>query len=480
MTTQQVQPNQQLLVPDRFEKLSPLATQQNLKTIVEPVEDALDRVRDIYDDMVSGGGGAFIIWRGNSGVGKSTFLQTLNLFFEDTEINVVPQDITVQSFFSQTEATSHNFRILILEGREALADIKPEALEAALHAINSFIRSSKGQRTLIAWPCNTNELTERLVSIATKIGAESLLGASEPVYYFQGPPSHLFTPIASKTIQVLNNGASLIDLGVSEQRASEISADSKTIGQYLIKIRQDLRANQKNVSQLLSAEACRLWVVVAAGNDPEGDVAALTRGQVLTADVERMMASTGANIVEELKKQPEQIGILGAVLDAKILYLPSITALEVVREFGSAELHKQMRDVSLITKATSRSTDRVMSSDLGIAFQGRSSGLRKQGAKVGPNTVTAFSKLSGIATDNDRMLNKALGEALLSAGLITSYKNEVNLNSGLVRRTDLLCNTATGPVRIEMMWRKTTSRAEIANYVLTKLSNYGKAIGFLK
>lgn len=29
------------------------------------------------------------------------------------------------------------------------------------------------------------------------------------------------------------------------------------------------------------------------------------------------------------------------------------------------------------------------------------------------------------------------------------------------------------------MWRARTSRAEIANYVLTKLYNYGRAIGFL-
>jgi energy-coupling factor transporter ATP-binding protein EcfA2 len=478
---QQAQPEKEqgLFVPDRFEKLSPRASEQNLKTIVQPVESALEKIRDIYDDMLSSGGGAFIIWRGNSGVGKSTFLQTLNLFLEDVQTHIVPQESPIQQYLNDSEPTTHALRIIVLEGREALADIKPEVLEAALHAINSFIRTDKGQRTLIAWPCNTDDLTERLVTIAKKIGAESLLGASEPVFQFPGPPNDHFTSIASKTVQVLNNGASLIDLGVSEQRALELSTDSKTIGQYLIKLRQELRINQKAVNKLLSTESCHLWVIVAAGNDPEGDVAALTRGQVLTADVERMMASTGANIVEELKKQPEHIGILGAVLDAKILYLPSITALEVMREFGSPELHRHMKDASLITKATSQSTVRIVASDLGTAFQNRSSGLRKQGAKVGSNTVLAFEKLSGIAADNDKLLNKAIGEALIASGLISAYKTEVNLGNGLVRRTDLLCTTAFGTVRVEMMWRKTTSRAEIANYVLTKLSNYGKAIKFL-
>lgn len=366
-------------------------------------------------------------------------------------------------------------RIIVLEGREALTDVKTEELEASLHAINSFIRSPKGQRTLIAWPCNTDNLTERLVSIAKDLGAESLLGINEPVFIFSGPKNSRFTDIASKTIQVLNNGASLIDLGVSEERALEISQTSNTIGQYLIKLRKELRSNQNTVSKLLAAERCRLWVVVAAGNDPEGDVSALTRGQVLTADVERMMASTRANIVEELKQQPEQIGILGAVLDAKILYLPAITALEVMREFGSKELHRKMKEVTLTTTKTSPSIPRVMISDLGIAFQKLSSGLRKQGAKVGSNTVSAFEKLSGIAADNDRLLN----QALVKAGLIISYKLEVDLGNGLIRRTDLVCNTTDGPVRIEMMWRKKTGRAEVSNYVLTKLANYGKAIKFL-
>jgi hypothetical protein len=35
------------------------------------------------------------------------------------------------------------------------------------------------------------------------------------------------------------------------------------------------------------------------------------------------------------------------------------------------------------------------------------------------------------------------------------------------------------PVRLEVMWRKQTSRAEIANYTLTKLNNYARAIGLL-
>jgi hypothetical protein len=44
---------------------------------------------------------------------------------------------------------------------------------------------------------------------------------------------------------------------------------------------------------------------------------------------------------------------------------------------------------------------------------------------------------------------------------------------------DLYCLKSGEPIRIEVMWRTKAGRAEIANYVLTKLGNYGKAIGVL-
>lgn len=47
------------------------------------------------------------------------------------------------------------------------------------------------------------------------------------------------------------------------------------------------------------------------------------------------------------------------------------------------------------------------------------------------------------------------------------------------RRTDIVATSGSGTIRLEMMWRRKTGRAEIANYVLTKLFNYGKAIGYL-
>jgi hypothetical protein len=84
-----------------------------------------------------------------------------------------------------------------------------------------------------------------------------------------------------------------------------------------------------------------------------------------------------------------------------------------------------------------------------------------------------------LAKTNDVALNRALGAALVDCGLVEDYELELDLGEGLTRRSDLVCNLHLDPVRLELMWRTDAGRAEIANYVLTKLNNYGRAIGFL-
>jgi lipid A disaccharide synthetase len=49
----------------------------------------------------------------------------------------------------------------------------------------------------------------------------------------------------------------------------------------------------------------------------------------------------------------------------------------------------------------------------------------------------------------------------------------------MTRYTDILADSPIGTIRIEVMWRKRTSRAEIANYVLTKVWQYGQSLGVI-
>lgn len=45
-----------------------------------------------------------------------------------------------------------------------------------------------------------------------------------------------------------------------------------------------------------------MWVLVLGLNEPSKDVEALTKGENLEADIQRLLISTDANIIQEVKK----------------------------------------------------------------------------------------------------------------------------------------------------------------------------------
>jgi hypothetical protein len=192
------------------------------------------------------------------------------------------------------------------------------------------------------------------------------------------------------------------------------------------------------------------------------------------------MASTGANVVADLKNYPDQLGILGTVLDARIIYIDMLTALAVARQYGDQQLHALMKNLKMSTSADRKASSRLRSSELGILLSGRGLGTRRVGGKAADNTQSAFANLAQIARDSDGSLNKAFGVGLKEVGLVSGFETERNLGTTLKFASDLYCLPKYGgSIRVEFMWRTKAGRADIANYVLTKLGNYGKAIGLL-
>lgn len=440
--------------------------------------------------MQSARRGAFWIVRGTSGAGKSTFLHTVNLFRPEVKTYSIESEQPIPDVLRQDSnyfkeilnKIDQNLIIHVIENREALTDFSEKQLEKDLHSINKFIRSSYGENNLIVWPCNSDQLQEILVNLSKQIGADSLLGIGEPRYQFKGPPKTQYLEIANLTIETFNEGASFVDLGVSEECAQKLLENVTTIGEYLSYLRKEILKNENNVKTLISQNRCRMWTVVIAGNDPEQEVAALTRGGLSKADIASLMSSTQANIVEDLRNNRESVGILSTVLDAKILYMPIVTALALVRKYASDDLRNRMKDknMSLAINKNMNIKERLMKSELGKAFQSQSRGVGRPGYKPGEDTQKSFTKLLEIAQKNDELVNKAIGEALKDCQLISDFYTEVDLRGKTSVRSDLLCLTESAPVRLELMWAKNVSRAQIANYVLKKLENYGKAIGLLQ
>ncbi|MCR6790493.1 hypothetical protein [Bacillus paranthracis] len=469
---------EKIMLPDRYEGLESKKDKHDITRIIKPVEEGIEKINDLYEEMESSNRGSFLILKGKSGCGKSTFLKTLDIFIEDIEIRTILNDMDLVQSINNLTSSQYKLRIVVIEGRESLLESSSREINDAIHSINRFVRSKNGKNTLLVWPCNDENIIEELVSTADNIGGTALLDLDETYFEFYGPDKIHFLEIAKQTVELLNNGKSLLDFGITDQTALSLINDVDTIGKYLKRINKTIRANKKFVESLVKREPCKMWVLVLAGNEPDKDVGALTKGEYLTADVNRMLVSTDANIVHELKKYPDKIGVLANYFDCRIIYIPIVTTLSIIRDFSGQKLREILKQNHLTDKGDGSGLDRLLNSELANMINSDYK-LKARKGKTGPNSISAFEKLTEIASKNDKILNKTFGEALQAAGLIEDFKAEVNLGSGLTRRTDLVCKTNIGEIRLEFMWRKSTSQAAIANYTLTKLYNYGRAVGLL-
>ena len=420
-----------------------------------------------------------MILRGDAGSGKSTFLDTVGLFRGGVVTSTIPGGTDIAAALSEMPASEHH-RLVVLEGREALLDVSTAALEAAMHAINTFIRSPRGLATLVVWPTNTDNLAEALARLGAQIGGSALLGSGDAVVRFTGPSQDQFVGIGERTLAALNQGASLTDLGLTSDAAKDLATKVTYVGDFLTELRGILRRNGAKVRKLLKSEQPRLWVVVVAGNDPDADVAAVTRGGSARADIDRLMSATSANIVAALKQEPDTLGILGTVLDARVLHLEQIAVLAIARQHADDKLRAAMKEANLSTAKDKSADGRIRSSELGLVLADSNLGVRRRGGRAGSETKKAFLALAGIASKNDGWLNAAVGKALVTAGLVDSFTIEEPLRTAPKYYSDLLLRKGDERIRVEIMWRATTGRAEISNYVLGKLANYAKAIGLMQ
>mgnify|MGYP001781416189 FL=1 len=150
--------NERFLLPDRFEGLYETIGDRDVTKIIAPVDYGINTIKDVYEEIYSSGRGSFLILLGNSGSGKTTFLRTLDLFIENVEILTISNEMDIRSEINKLTESKYELRIVIIEGRESILDMSNTEVTAAIHMINSFIRSPKGKKSLVVWPCNDKDI----------------------------------------------------------------------------------------------------------------------------------------------------------------------------------------------------------------------------------------------------------------------------------------------------------------------------------
>ncbi len=101
------------VVPDRYENLERKAPDE-LETIVVPVKTALQQIDTVYARMRAAGRGAFLVLRGESGAGKSTFLHTISFYRDNVKTFSVRGDQNVQLYFKSVKIHHTGLQVHVL------------------------------------------------------------------------------------------------------------------------------------------------------------------------------------------------------------------------------------------------------------------------------------------------------------------------------------------------------------------------------
>lgn len=105
-------PNIDISLPDRYDMLARKAVNQ-LTQIISPVDSALEHIDALHSDMRASSRGTFLILRGDSGTGKSTFIHTIGLFRDDVETTTFAKDRDVADSLNSLTPTKKKLRIVV-------------------------------------------------------------------------------------------------------------------------------------------------------------------------------------------------------------------------------------------------------------------------------------------------------------------------------------------------------------------------------
>ena len=478
-------------LPSRFEnfRLSQGSTYtQNelelLKAFIFQIEEPTKHIRKMIRTMKASNSGAFMVLMGESGIGKTTFLNTLPLYIQNLEVRSIYNNNALDEELDNIEE-GNNPRIIILENRETFQTLSTNQLEKEIHSINRFIRSDKGRDTIIVWPCNGEEMTKEIIQFAGHVGGASIF-RDDTVLEYKGPSRERFIPILKNTYEFFNK-YDISEVGFSdEQIGNVLNSMNKecTIGDFLEKIRTELLNDYDRIEDAKDyvGDIFDLIVCVVAGNNPKSEIEYLTKGDYNIIDIDRLYSSTNANIKTTIGKHKRVCSMMAKEINYKIVSIDWQDALEILRIKSESRdediesFEKYLEDKCKLKLGKSQSqlqtlkTMNLTRSIMGLQYK------RKNSFEKSTYKQETFKGILELAKDNDRKINKKICEVMKENDLINVGRVEESFGNAYQARSDMLCSIPGKYIRVEFMWREKASVADISAYVLNKLYVYCQAM----
>jgi len=495
---------QPLNLPIRFESLEREIEDLgiNITNIIEKVELATDEIEQLLQQINHGKIGKFKLFYGESGKGKTTFLRTLENFFQKIEIITIQRNTALNEIpqFILKEKPECKQAIFIIEDRDNPNE-STEDLREFFEELRFQFRKELFN-VLIVWPITDKSSAEQIEKIAWDVGRDSVTSADGCIFNFQGIPKEKFYDIADITSININAGRNLESYGITRKMTTKIQKKSQTIGEYYSALTNiSLDKIDTTETFLKNKIVPKVWVLLPGDEATEIDrtVRSLTRGVKYKLDIERILSeldnsNNRSAYLTDWRKRRDSAAYLMQLIDIRLFPIPPSLSLAVIRAFGDDSIKLNLKSKR---ESKSNAIIEVKKQAFYQLLLNDEASVDSSPKKTTNKTSSEYIRIQKDASKKDKLLNKALGEAIIAALKSDNVDAEVFIEkqniAGSNMQPDIQIKVdESTSICLEPTWRTTgrgivdekikesqnsLTTGTIQQYVMNKAMDYLKSIG---
>jgi hypothetical protein len=523
---QSVSGNSDLRLPTTYEDITKYVKKGDLRLteLLVPVTRFEEQIIQVVIDIQTQGYLLFLL--GVSGVGKSTFANSLNMQKHIPIEEVILLDASEientgklskllnkikslsNDFFTSHEVKENSRKpCIVIEYLENIDEENAKTVSTFFRDLNAFLRKYP---ILIIWPVTNRSDLEKMQEQA-KTFSSTMFHYELPFIDFTGPDLDDYPKIAKKTIPFFNSGKSCYEFQITDQDLDQLKhaygekpQEKRLIRSYLQEVQRLWKGRSQSLEKIRASipKPTEVWFIFSYKN-AESVVGSFSKKipnipqEMWDATYQSLYAyiTSNKNRKADWSSQDLTFALSSAILTTKIMYLPTNALISCIAAYSAdANIDIRRNDEYNIPSAwfgKAAAQKALVSTPLYLQLANKpiTSGKRKSGkVEEGINNAQeAFKKINNDISKNkcsDQPFNHAfclaLKDALKQDGLQDAeriYAEEPHPYLESIR-SDITVEFSDKIVCIEMSYSANDQPGHLADYVLKKLSRYMKQIKY--